>query len=95
MKLENVAYVGEQLKDQVAEVVEMTKELPEKIKKGYDVAAKNVVKGYRRTKAATEEVVDDTRRGIKNQPFTAVGIAAVAGIGVGVLTTWLVVRKRR
>jgi ElaB/YqjD/DUF883 family membrane-anchored ribosome-binding protein len=95
MKLENVAYVGEQLKDQVAGVVEKTKELPEKIKNGVDVAYKGVAKGYRQTKAKAEEVVDDTRRGIKANPLTSVTIAAAAGIGVGMLTGWLLTRKRR
>lgn len=95
MNLENVAYVGQQVKNEIAEAVEKTREFPAKFNKTVDVAYKQVAKGVRRTKVAAEEVVNDTRRGIKARPFTAVGIAAAAGIGVGVLAGWLVARRRR
>jgi ElaB/YqjD/DUF883 family membrane-anchored ribosome-binding protein len=95
MTMENVAYVGQQVKNEIAEVVEKTREFPAKFKKGVDVAYKQVAKGVRRTKAVAEEAVDDTRRNIKANPFAAVGIAAGVGVGVGVFTAWMVARRRR
>jgi len=95
MNLDNVAYVGQQVKNEFAEAVEKTKEFPAKFKKGVDVAYKQVAKGVRHTKAAAEEAVDDTRRNIKANPFAAVGIAAGVGVGVGVFAAWMVARKRR
>lgn len=94
MKLDNVAYVGQQVKDEIAEAVEKTKEIPAIIKKNVDEAYKSVAKGVRRTQAAAEEAAEDARRGIKARPLTSVTAAAVAGIGVGVLLGWLI-RGRR
>lgn len=40
-----------------------------------------------------EDMVDDTAYFIKKEPFKSVGIAALAGLGMGVLTGWLISRK--
>ncbi len=95
MKLENVAFDGQQVKDGIADAVEKIKEFPAEIKKSVDEAYKTVAKGVRRTQVAAEEAADDARRGIKARPLTSVTTAAFAGIGVGVLVGWLIARGRR
>lgn len=47
----------------------------------------------KRGRHAMEDMVDDTAYFIKKEPFKSVGIAAIAGLGLGVFTGWLISRK--
>lgn len=47
----------------------------------------------KRGRHAVEDVVDDTAYLIKREPFKSVGIAAAAGLGLGLFAGWLVTRR--
>lgn len=53
-----------------------------------DSAYEDVSRGVRRAKQAAEDVIDDSRYGIKRHPFASVGIAAAAGLITGLAIGW-------
>lgn len=46
----------------------------------------------KKARYAAEDLVDDTQHMIKKEPFRAVGIMFGAGVGIGMLTGWLIGR---
>jgi ElaB/YqjD/DUF883 family membrane-anchored ribosome-binding protein len=88
MKPENVAFVGEQLKNQVAEVVEKTKDFSGKVKDSIDSAYYDARRGLRRAKDFAEDTVEETRHEIKTHPFAAVAITAAGAFTLGALAGW-------
>jgi ElaB/YqjD/DUF883 family membrane-anchored ribosome-binding protein len=57
-------------------------------------AAKRTLKRVQRGVDTFEDVRDQTARCVKRQPFTALGIAAGAGLVVGVCAGWFGARRR-
>jgi ElaB/YqjD/DUF883 family membrane-anchored ribosome-binding protein len=54
--------------------------------------AKRLVK---RTRNAAEDLVDDAAHQIKHDPLRSVGISLAIGLGVGMLTGWLLSRNAK
>ena len=53
--------------------------------------AKRLVK---RSRYATEDLIDDAAQRIKHAPLRSVGIGLAIGLGVGILSGWLLGRSR-
>jgi len=74
----------------VALDVDLLKKKVEYAVEGAVIDAQRLAKRGRHT---MEDMVDDTAYFIKKEPFKSVGIAAIAGLGLGVFTGWLISRK--
>lgn len=85
MNLENLAYTGEQLKNDLTEFADKAREFPGKVREGVEAASREIQHGIRRTKEAATDVVDNARLGIRKKPLTSVAVTALAALAVGIV----------
>ncbi len=85
MALENIAYTGEQLKNDLTEFADKAREFPGKVREGVEAASREIQHGIRRTKEAATDVVDNARLGIRKKPLTSVAVTALAGFAIGMV----------
>jgi ElaB/YqjD/DUF883 family membrane-anchored ribosome-binding protein len=95
MNAENIARMGTQVRDNVAEIAEKAKDLSAKVKERLDETYDDLGRTVRRAKAATEDRLDDVRSQVKRRPLTSVATVAAGAFSVGILTGWLLGRKSR
>jgi ElaB/YqjD/DUF883 family membrane-anchored ribosome-binding protein len=95
MNAENIARMGTQVRENVAEIAEKARDLSAKVKEHLDETYDDLGRTVRRAKAATEDRLDDVRKQVKRRPITSVATVAAGAFAVGILTGWLLGRKSR
>ena len=95
MKTDSFTRAGEQIKTNVSELADKARDISVKVKEQWDDTYRDLERGARRVKFATEERMDDVRHQIKSRPFTVVGSVAAGAFSVGLLTGLLLGRKTR
>jgi ElaB/YqjD/DUF883 family membrane-anchored ribosome-binding protein len=78
----------------VHEMAEKKDEFVRGMRKTFDAVSEDINRGLKKARFAADEAIEDARHGIRKQPLTTVGIAAVTGIGLGLLAGWLIGRKQ-
>jgi ElaB/YqjD/DUF883 family membrane-anchored ribosome-binding protein len=95
MKTESFARTGEQIKANVADIADKARDITVKVREQWDDTYRDLERGVKRVKFATEERMDDVRRQIKSRPLTVVGSVAAGAFSIGLLTGLLLGRKTR
>lgn len=90
MKTEILEKTGNQL----ADIADAARDISVKVKEGWQDTRADVERAVRKAKALTEDGVEGAREQIKEHPLTSVAIVAGGAFAVGLLTGWLVARKR-
>jgi ElaB/YqjD/DUF883 family membrane-anchored ribosome-binding protein len=91
MKTDLLEHAG----DQLTEIAEKARDVSARVKDRWTDTYRDVERGVRRAKLATEEGVDDARRKIKERPIATVAAVAGGAFAVGLLAGWIAGRKRR
>jgi ElaB/YqjD/DUF883 family membrane-anchored ribosome-binding protein len=94
MKAENFASAGEQMRTNVAEIAEKARDLSTKVKESLDDTYNDLGRTVRRAKAVAEDKIEDVRHHVKARPLAAVTTVAAGAFVAGILTGWLIGRKR-
>ncbi len=94
MNTTNVASLGEQLKTHFSGAVDKTREVSGEIRDRVESGYRAVHRGFRNAKAATEDAIEGARHEIKERPLTITTAVAVGGFAIGLLTGWLIARKK-
>ncbi|HEX4284055.1 MAG TPA: hypothetical protein VHZ28_03115 [Terracidiphilus sp.] len=63
------------------------------VKDAVDDGMKTALKSVKQGREAAEDVLDDAKRAVKQNPFEAVGIVFAAGVVAGVLAAWVGMRR--
>jgi ElaB/YqjD/DUF883 family membrane-anchored ribosome-binding protein len=93
MKTENFSRMGNQVKDNVADLAEKAKHLSAKVKDRLDETYDDLGRSVKRARAVAEDRLDDARGHIKKRPISSVAIVAAGAFAVGILTGWLIGRN--
>jgi ElaB/YqjD/DUF883 family membrane-anchored ribosome-binding protein len=80
--------------DQLTDIAEKARDISSKVRSRWNDTYRDLERGARRAKLAAEEGVDDARRRIKERPIATVAIVAGGAFAVGLLTGWIVGRRR-
>lgn len=91
MKTDIVERTGNQLTD----IAEAAKDISARVKEGWKDTREDVERAVRKAKAFTEEGVAGAREQIKEHPLASAAIVAGGAFALGLVTGWLVARKRR
>ena len=94
MRTETVIPTLEDLKTGASEVAEMARDISSRAGRKLDTAYNNARRSMRHFKVAAEDAVEDTRREIKDNPLTAVTLAAAGAFVIGMAAGWLASRRR-
>ena len=95
MKTENISRMGDQVKENMADIAEKARDLSAKVKERLDETYDDLGRTVRRAKAAAETRLDDVRTTVKDRPLTSVVTVAAGALGVGILIGWLLGRQTR
>jgi ElaB/YqjD/DUF883 family membrane-anchored ribosome-binding protein len=95
MKAENISRMGDQVRENMADIAEKARDLSAKVKERVDETYNELGRTMRRAKAAAEDRLDDVRSTVKQRPLTSVATVAAGFFAIGLLTGWLVGRKTR
>ncbi len=95
MKTENISRMGDQVKENMADIAEKARDLSAKVKERLDETYDDLGRTVRRAKAAAETHLDDVRTTVKDRPLTSVVTVAAGALGVGILIGWLLGRQTR
>jgi ElaB/YqjD/DUF883 family membrane-anchored ribosome-binding protein len=95
MKAENISRMGDQVRENMADIAEKARDLSAKVKERVDETYHELGRTMRRAKAAAEDRLDDVRSTVKQRPLTSVATVAAGFFAIGLLTGWLVGRKTR
>lgn len=95
MKAEDISRMGNQVRDNVAEIAEKAKDLSSKVKDRLDETYDDLGRTVKRAKAVAEDRLDDARSHIKKRPISSVATVAVGAFAIGILTGWLIGRTSR
>jgi ElaB/YqjD/DUF883 family membrane-anchored ribosome-binding protein len=95
MNAENLSRMGNQVRDNVAEIAEKAKDISSKVKERLDDTYDDLGRSVRRAKVIAEDRLDDARRHIKKRPISSVATVAAGAFAVGILTGWLIGRTGR
>jgi len=95
MKTDSFTHAGEQIKANVSEMADKARDISVKVKEQWGDKYRDLERGARRVKFATEERMADARHQIKSRPFTVVGSVAACAFSMGLLTGLLLGRKVR
>jgi ElaB/YqjD/DUF883 family membrane-anchored ribosome-binding protein len=95
MKAENISRMGNQVKENMADIAEKARDLSAKVKERLDDTYNDLGRTMRRARAAAEDRLDDMRSTVKARPLTSVATVAAGAFAVGLLTGWLLGRKTR
>ncbi len=91
MMTETVVHAGEQIE----EGLEKLKEFSGNLKKSFVTAGEDIERGWRKTRVAVKDTVQDARSGIRKRPLTVVATTAGTGLVLGTLLGWWIGRRRR
>jgi ElaB/YqjD/DUF883 family membrane-anchored ribosome-binding protein len=94
MKTDILERTGNQIKADLTDIAEAARDISAKVKDGLNDTREDVQRAVRKAKVFTEEGVAETRQRIKENPFTSVAAVAGGAFALGLLTGWLVARKR-
>ena len=78
--------------EQAARIKEGAEELKERAEEMFEDAVSGAKRLAKKTRYATEDLMEDTAHKIKKAPFLSVGVTFAAGVGLGLLTGLLVSR---
>ncbi|HKT50664.1 MAG TPA: hypothetical protein VJV96_10215 [Candidatus Angelobacter sp.] len=95
MKSESFTRTGEQIRANVADIADKARDITVKVKEQWDDTYRDLERGVKRARFATEERVHDVRRQIKARPLTVVGSVAAGAFSLGLLTGLLLGKKTR
>jgi ElaB/YqjD/DUF883 family membrane-anchored ribosome-binding protein len=95
MKTENISRMGDQVRENMADIAEKARDLSAKVKERLDETYDDLGRTVRRAKAAAETRLDDVRSTVKERPLTSVVTVAAGAFGVGILIGWLLGRQTR
>jgi ElaB/YqjD/DUF883 family membrane-anchored ribosome-binding protein len=95
MKTENISRMGDQVKENMADIAEKARDLSAKVKERLDETYDDLGRTVRRAKAVAETRLDDVRTTVKDRPLTSVVTVAAGALGVGILIGWLLGRQTR
>lgn len=87
------AKVSEKLEDRLLEVKEVGMKKVEKLADSVEVAMLEANRAVRKARYAAEDSLDRGRQQIKQFPFTAVALGALAGLTLGIFGTILASKK--
>jgi ElaB/YqjD/DUF883 family membrane-anchored ribosome-binding protein len=95
MKAENISRMGNQVRENMADIAEKARDLSTKVKERLDDTYNDLGRTVRRAKAAAEDRLDDVRGHVKARPLASVATVAAGAFAVGILTGWLLGRRSR
>jgi ElaB/YqjD/DUF883 family membrane-anchored ribosome-binding protein len=95
MKTENISKMGDQVRENMADIAEKARDISAKVKERLDETYDDLGRTVRRAKAAAETRLDDVRTTVKDRPLTSVVTVAAGALGVGILIGWLLGRQTR
>jgi ElaB/YqjD/DUF883 family membrane-anchored ribosome-binding protein len=95
MKTEILERTGNQIKADLTDIAEAARDISVKVKDGWNDTREDVQRAVRKAKAATEEGLAETRQRIKANPLASVTAVAGGAFVLGLLTGWVVARKRK
>jgi ElaB/YqjD/DUF883 family membrane-anchored ribosome-binding protein len=95
MKSDNISRMGDQVRENMADIAEKARDLSAKVKERLDETYDDLGRSMRRAKAAAETRLDDVRTTVKDRPLTSVAAVAAGAFAVGLLAGWLIGRKTR
>ena len=95
MKTENISRMGEQVRENMADIAERARDLSSKVKERLDETYDELGRTMRRAKAAAEDRLDDVRSTVKDRPIASVAAVAAGAFAIGLFAGWLLGRKGR
>jgi ElaB/YqjD/DUF883 family membrane-anchored ribosome-binding protein len=95
MKAENISRMGDQVRENMADIADKARDLSAKVKERLDETYNELGRTMRRARAAAEDRLDDVRSTVKDRPLTSVATVAAGAFAVGLLAGWLLGRKTR
>ncbi|HZS26389.1 MAG TPA: hypothetical protein VFB76_04100 [Candidatus Angelobacter sp.] len=95
MKTENISRMGNQVKENMADIAEKARDLSAKVKERLDETYDDLGRTVRRARAAAEDRLDDARTTVRQRPLTSVATVAAGAFAVGLLAGWLLGRQTR
>ncbi|HKV95284.1 MAG TPA: hypothetical protein VJW20_22255 [Candidatus Angelobacter sp.] len=95
MKTENISRMGNQVRENMADIAEKARDLSAKVKERLDETYDDLGRTVRRARAAAENRLDDARTTVRRRPLTSVATVAAGAFAVGLLTGWLLGRQNR
>lgn len=95
MKTENISRMGNQVRENMADIAEKARDLSAKVKERLDETYDDLGRTVRRAKVAAEDRLDDARNTVRQRPLTSVAAVAAGAFAVGLLTGWLLGRQTR
>jgi ElaB/YqjD/DUF883 family membrane-anchored ribosome-binding protein len=93
MKTENISRMGNQVRENMADIAEKARDLSAKVKERLDETYDDLGRTVRRARVAAEDRLDDART--KQRPLTSVATVAAGAFAVGLLAGWLLGRQNR
>ena len=95
MKAENISRMGDQVRENMADIADKARDLSAKVKERLDETYNELGRTMRRARAAAEDRLDDVRSTVKDRPLTSVATVAAGAFAVGLLAGWLIGRRDR
>jgi len=95
MKPENISRMGDQVRENMADIAEKARDLSAKVKERLDETYDDLGRSVRRAKAVAEDRLDDVRTTVKDRPITSVATVAAGAFAVGLIAGWLIGRRDR
>lgn len=80
--------------DQLTDIAGKARDISSRVKERWNDTYRDVERGVRKARVAAEEGVDDARRRIKARPIATVAAVAGGAFAVGLLTGWIVGKRR-
>lgn len=94
MNADTLVQAGEQLKEGLSEFSGRVKELSDDISERWHDTRKDLERRARHIKDTTEDEIEEARHRIKGRPITYVASFAAGAFALGILTGWLIGRRR-
>lgn len=94
MNADTLVQAGEQLKEGLSEFSGRVKDVSDDLSERWQETRKDLERRARHIKDATEDEIDEARHRIKARPLTYVASFASGAFALGVLTGWMIGRRR-
>jgi ElaB/YqjD/DUF883 family membrane-anchored ribosome-binding protein len=75
------------------EVLHEVSRVKDVVTEAVDQGFKSALRTIKQGRHAAEDVIDDTRHAVKQNPFQAMGIVFAAGVMTGAVAAWLSTRR--
>jgi len=93
MKAENISRMGDQVRENMADIADKARDLSAKVKERLDDTYNELGRTMRRARAAAEDRLDDVRSTVKDRPLASVAAVAAGAFAIGLFAGWLLGRK--